>query len=89
MSPFVAASMLNVTYFSSSIKTSSWPFTSGESILKLKKAVIPQNTNRDTEIKRTHIGPSKMCLKSKQQISAYAYIIVVELEEKDYKEVCV
>ena len=88
VSPFVAASMLNVTIFSSSIYTSSWPFTLGESILKLKKAVIPQNTNRDTEIKRTHIGPSKMCLRSKQQISAHAYIMVGDLEDKDWKGKC-
>ena len=80
-SPFVTAVMSIVIYFSSNVNTGD-TFTLGSSTLKLKKAVIPQNINKDIDIKWTHFWPLKMFLYKKKQISAHTYIKV----EKDGKE---
>ena len=82
MIPFVDAEMPIVTYFSSNVNTGDI-FTLGSSTLKLNKAVIPQNINKDIDIKLTQCGPSKKCLYRRQQVSANAYIKVKKVEGED------
>ena len=81
-SPFVAAVMPIVMYFSSNVNTGD-TFSLRSNTLKLKMAVIPQNINKDIDIKLTQCGPSKKCLYRKQQISANAYIKVKKDEGED------
>ena len=76
--------MAIVTLFSSKRKASSGVLLkSGPSTFSVKIAVRKQNSNNDTEMVWTKIGPLNMFLWSKQQISAQAYNKVEEVEKKE------